>query len=59
MVALKMLVVIIKGVVAKTKNISNEARATAPSDVFVGGYKVKAVTGLDSSKLKIKTKNFN
>ena len=49
----------IKGVVAKTKNISNEARATAPSDVFVSGYKVKAVTGLDSSKLKIKTKNFN
>jgi hypothetical protein len=49
----------IKGVVAKTKNISNETRATAPSDVFVGGYKVKAVTGLDSSKLKIKTKNFN
>ena len=49
----------IKGVVAKTKNISNETRATAPSDVFVSGYKVKAVTGLDSSKLKIKTKNFN
>ena len=49
----------IRDVAAKTKNINNEPRATAPSDVFVGGYKVKAVSGLDSSKLKIKTKNFN
>tara|TARA_R110000751_G_scaffold9969_1_gene36508 strand:+ start:603 stop:1739 length:1137 start_codon:yes stop_codon:yes gene_type:complete len=49
----------IKDVAARTKNISNEPRATAPSDVYVSGYKVKAVSGLDSSKLKIKTKNFN
>jgi len=49
----------IRDVAAKTKNINNEPRATAPSDVFVGSYKVKAVSGLDSSKLKIKTKNFN
>ena len=43
----------IKDVAAKSKNISNEARATAPSDVFVGGLKVKSISGLDSSKLKI------
>ena len=28
-------------------------------DVFVGGLKVKAISGLDSSKLKIKTRKFN
>ncbi len=49
----------IKDVAAKSKNISNEARATAPSDVFVGGLKVKSISGLDSSKLKIKTRKFN
>jgi hypothetical protein len=27
--------------------------------VFVNGFKVKAVTGLDSTKLRIKTKKFN
>ena len=44
---------------AKSKNISNEPRQTASGDVYVGGLKVKAITGLDSSKLKIKTKKFN
>ena len=49
----------VKNVMAKSKNISNEPRQTASGDVFVGGLKVKAITGLDSSKLKIKTKKFN
>ena len=49
----------VKDVMAKSKNISNEPRQTASGDVFVGGLKVKAVSGLDSSKLKIKTKKFN
>ena len=49
----------VKSVMAKSKNISNEPRQTASGDVFVGGLKVKAITGLDSSKLKIKTKKFN
>ena len=49
----------IKNVMAKSKNISNEPRQTASGDVYVGGLKVKAITGLDSSKLKIKTKKFN
>ncbi len=43
----------IKDVTAKSKNISNEARK-APGDIFINGLKVKAVNGVDSSKLKIK-----
>ena len=49
----------IKDVMAKSKNISNEPRQTASGDVFINGLKVKAISGLDSSKLKIKTKKFN
>ena len=49
----------VKDIAAKSKNISTEARASAPEDVFVGGLKVKAVSGMDSSKLKIKTRKFN
>ena len=49
----------VKDVMAKSKNISNEPRQTATGDVFIGGLKVKAVSGIDSSKLKIKTKKFN
>jgi len=49
----------VKNVMAKSKNISTEPRQTASGDVFVNGLKVKAVSGLDSSKLKIKTKKFN
>jgi len=48
-----------KGIMAKSKNISTEPRQTASGDVFIGGLKVKSVSGLDSSKLKIKTKKFN
>ena len=39
---------------AKSKNISNEIRATSSGEMFINGLKVKAVTGMDSSKLKIK-----
>ena len=49
----------VKDVMAKSKNISNEPRQTASGDVFIGGLKVKAVSGLDSSKLKIKKTKFN
>ena len=49
----------IRNVAAKSNNISTEARASAPSDVFVGGFKVKSISGLDSSKLKIKARKFN
>ena len=43
----------------KSKNITTEARATQSGEVFIDGFKVKAVSGVDSSRLKIKTKKFN
>ena len=49
----------IKDQIAKSKNITTEPRQTAPGDVFIKGLKVKAISGLDSSKLKIRTKKFN
>jgi len=49
----------VKDVVAKSKNISTEPRQNASGNVFINGLKVKAISGLDSSKLKIKTKKFN
>ena len=47
-----------KDIIAKSKNISNEPRKTASGDVFTGGLKVKSISGIDSSKLKIKTRKF-
>jgi len=49
----------IKDQLAKSKNISNEPRKTNTGEIFVNGLKVKAMSGLDSSKLKIKRKTFN
>jgi hypothetical protein len=46
----------VKDVTAKSKNVSNEIRATAPSDINIGGIRVKAISGVDSSKLRIKKK---
>jgi len=48
-----------KDLVAKSKNITEEVRPAPTGDVFIGGLKVKAISGLDSSKLKIKTRKFN
>lgn len=48
----------VKDVMANSKNVSTEARSTAPTDVTIGGFKVKAISGVDSSKLRIK-KSFN
>ena len=47
-----------KDIIAKSKNISNEPRKTASGDVFIGGLKVKSISGIDSSKLKVKTRKF-
>jgi len=45
----------VKDVMAKSKNIDSSVRQTkAPDDIYMNGFKVKAVNGLDSSKLKIK-----
>ena len=49
----------IKDLSAKSKNINTEPRSTDPGDVFIGGLKVRAISGMDSSKLKIKTRKFN
>ena len=50
----------IKNLVQQSKNPSAEApRQVASGDVFVGGFKVKAVSGADSSKLRIKKRKFN
>jgi hypothetical protein len=46
----------VRDLTAKSKNISNEPRSTQSGDVFVNGYRVKSVSGADSSRLKIKTK---
>jgi len=47
----------VKDVVAKSKNINLESRTPASEgDVYVGGFKVKAISGVDSSKLKIQRK---
>ena len=47
----------VKDVVASSKNPSINAPRQA-GEVFVNGLKVKSVSGLDSSKLKIQTKKF-
>tara|TARA_R110002124_G_scaffold246627_1_gene411723 strand:- start:956 stop:2038 length:1083 start_codon:yes stop_codon:yes gene_type:complete len=49
----------IKNIVDKSKNIETASRPQNNGDIYIGGLKVKAVSGVDSSKLKIKTKNKN
>jgi hypothetical protein len=50
----------VKNVVDSSKNLSNDKpRQVADGNVFVNGLKVKSISGLDSSKLKIKKRKFN
>jgi len=49
----------VKDVMNKSKNLSDTKARSQQGDVFVNGYKVKAISGTDSSKLRIKTKKFN
>ncbi len=50
----------VKDVVNKSKNLSAvKARQGNTGEVFIGGMKVKSISGADSTKLKIKTKKFN
>ena len=44
----------VKDMMAKSKNISNEPRATSNGEVYINGMKVKAISGVDSSKLKLR-----
>ena len=49
----------VKDITAKSKNISNEPRTSPSGDIFINGLKVKAINGVDSSKLKVKKKKNN
>jgi len=49
----------VKDVVNKSKNLSPTKARTQQGEVFVNGFKVKSISGADSSKLKIKTRKFN
>lgn len=48
----------VKEVIATSKNPSSLQPRQAPGDVFINGLKVKAISGFDSSKLRIQTKKF-
>ena len=49
----------VKEVINKSKNLTDTKARTSQGDVFIGGFKVKAISGADSTKLKIKTRKFN
>ena len=49
----------VKDVINKSKNLSDTKARTSQGDVFLNGFKVKAISGADSTKLKIKTRKFN
>ena len=46
----------VKDVVANSKNINNVARQVPSDEVMVGGLRIKSVSGVDSTKLKIKSR---
>ena len=48
----------IKEQIAKSKNITTEPRQAPTGEITFGGMKVKAISGVDSSKLKIKNTKF-
>jgi hypothetical protein len=48
----------VKEVINNSKNPGTTQPRQAPGDVFINGLKVKAISGLDSSKLRIQTKKF-
>ena len=49
----------VKDVVNNSKNVSDTKARSTQGEVFLNGFKVKAISGADSTKLKIKTKKFN
>tara|TARA_R110000772_G_scaffold25949_3_gene67363 strand:- start:1107 stop:2264 length:1158 start_codon:yes stop_codon:yes gene_type:complete len=48
----------VRDITAKSNNIQTDVRQSASGSVFVNGLKVKSISGADSSKLKIKKRNF-
>ena len=49
----------VKEVVNSSKNLSESQARKTQGDVFVNGFKVKAISGSDSNQLKIKKRKFN
>ena len=49
----------VKEVVNSSKNLSSTKARSTQGEVFLNGFKVKAISGADSTRLKIKTKKFN
>ena len=49
----------IKEVVDGSKNPSIDKARQTQGDIFIGGLRVRAIDGVDSSKLKIKRSKFN
>ena len=50
----------VKDVISSSKNLTDsKARTGSSAEITVGGFKVKSVSGFDSSKLKIKKRKFN
>ena len=49
----------VKEVINKSKNLTDTKARTSQGDVFIDGFKVRAISGADATKLKIKTKKFN
>ena len=49
----------VKEVMNKSKNLTDTEGRKSQGEVFIGGMKVKAISGSDSSKLRIKTRKFN
>ncbi len=46
----------VRDITSKSNNINTSTQQQAPGDMFINGYKVRAISGDDSSRLKIKTK---
>ena len=46
----------IRNMTSKSKNIGGDVRPQANGDMFINGLRVKAISGVDSSKLKFKIK---
>jgi len=49
----------IKNLVNKSKNVETASRPKNNEDIYINGLKVRAVNGVDSSKLKIQKRNKN
>lgn len=46
----------VKDMINKSKNVETASRPQNNEELFINGFKVKAISGVDSSKLKIKSK---